>query len=554
MKNQWNPKADLVITNAKIYTVALTIEEIKAGKTEFPILQRGYVAAKDGRTIAVGERPDDCLIGEHTSVIDAGGMTLAPGFIDSHMHAIGAGTDLLDVNLEKASSKGEMLSAIGERAATTEKGRWIKASGWNELVWEDKETPTRRDLDSVTEGHPVVCVRACHHVYAVNSKALAMAGIAKDAPNPDGGIIGRYEDGEPNGLLYENSAMDLIHRVMPPVDESKLVDAIKAIGAVINSFGITSCIDANLRPGMIRAYHKAHALGALSYRSRMMFYLDQARGDAAYQLKKIEETPAVTGFGNDMLKFNGLKITLDGVPATGTAYMRKPYEHMPETGGRTTFSQEDVYQMVDYASSLGWQVGIHCCGDKAADIAIGAYISAYNKAREDLRHYIIHHSVVQPDQFPLLKEYGVPVASQPTIALLLGEQNLIGEEMAGRYMYGKSYFDYGVILGGSSDFPVSPCSPLQGMYAAVTRLGADGRVWNEQEKLTPAQALIMWTKNSAYFSHDDKRAGSVEVGNYADYVLLDAPILEVSPERIRDAKVLYTIVDGKVVFRDNGAD
>ncbi len=155
---------------------------------------------------------------------------------------------------------------------------------------------------------------------------------------------------------------------------------------------------------------------------------------------------------------------------------------------------------------------------------------------------------VHPDQFPLLKKFNIPVTSQPAIGLLMGEQNLIGKELAGRYLLGRTYFENGIVFGGSSDFPVVPCNPILGMYAAVTRFGADGHIWNEKEALTPAQVLIMWTKNSVYFSNEEDVMGSIEVGNFADYVLLDTPLLEVEPELIKNARVVRTIVGGKTVY------
>jgi predicted amidohydrolase YtcJ len=551
MRRVWTPTADLVIKNVTIYTVALTIEEIKAGKTEFPIIRNGFVAAKDGRTIAIGTQLDNGLIGNQTEIVDGTGLTLVPGFVDSHLHALGAGIEQLTVSFEGVTSKQELLTRLKDRADQTPKGDWISGAGWNELVWDVKSAPTRYDLDAVSKEHPVVCTRLCHHVMAVNSAALALAGVSRATPDPEGGIIGRDNDGEPNGLLYENSAMELIYRAVPPIHQSQLTDAIVSIGKTLNANGVTACIDANLEGPMIRAYQQAYLEGCLSYRCRMMVYLDKARGDASYHLKRIEELPALTGYGNDILKYNGLKITLDGIPATGTACMRAPYAHMPETSGSAMFTRPEIEAIVHKAAECRWQVGIHCCGDLSADIAIKAYADTYADGREDLRHYIIHHAVVQPDQFPLLRKFSIPVTSQPAIGLLMGEQCLIGTEMAGRYLLGRTYFENGIIFGGSSDFPVVPCSPLMGMYAAVTRIGADGNVWNERERLTPAQALIMWTKNSAYFSHDDDVMGSIEVGNFADYVLLDTPILEVEPEKIKETKVIRTVVGGKTVYESD---
>ena len=548
MKKTWSPTADLIIHNVRIYTVDLTIEEIRSGKTAFTVIENGFAAAKEGKTIAVGEGLDETLIGPETRLIDGEGNTLIPGLIDSHMHALFAGIESMGVSFQGAKSKEDFVSILSEKAAKVPVGKWIKGSDWNELVWEKREAPTREDLDRAAPDHPVLCCRLCHHVYAVNSKALEIAGITKDTPDPDGGIIGRDAQGNPNGLLYENSAMGLIDAVIPELTEEELIHAIELIGKTMNAFGITSCIDANMSFDCMRAYLQADKQARLTYRSSMMFYLDKAWGDIDYHLNRIYEMPAVTGFGNSMVKFNGIKVTLDGIPATGTAAMRKPYEHMPETSGYTTITEEEMKKVARLAAKYNWQIGVHCCGDRSADVAIASFMEAYQENLNDARHYIIHHAVMQPDQLPLMKKYNIPITVQPTIAWKMGEQALIGEEMTNRYMQFKSCSDAGILVAGSTDCPVVSCNPFWGMYGAITRLGADGKVYGADQAYTPAQTLIMWTKASAYFSHDEDKMGSVEVGNFADYALIDTPVLEASPEQIRDTRVLKTVLGGKIVY------
>jgi predicted amidohydrolase YtcJ len=548
MRKTWSSSADLLIKNAKIYTVDLTVAEILAGKTDFTVIENGYVAAKDGKTIAMGTGAYEHLLGAETEVIDAKGKTLVPGLIDSHMHAMFAGTELMSVNFKDTRSKDEFVALLQKKANATEKGQWVKGCEWNELVWDIKEAPTKEDLDKVSTEHPIMCCRLCHHVYVVNSKALELAGITRDTKDPDGGIIGRDDSGEPNGLMYENSAMGLIDNAIPALTDEELIQAIEGIGSVMNSFGLTSCIDANMTFDQMRAYYQAYKQGRLTYRENMMFYLDKAWGDVDYHLRRIHEMTAVTGFGNEMVKLNGIKVTLDGIPATGTAAMRKPYEHMPETSGYTTITEDEMIAVARLSAKYNWQIGVHCCGDRSADVAIKAFIEAYKVNPNDARHYIIHHAVYQPDQLALMKEYKIPITVQPTIAWLMGEQPLIGEEMCSRYQMFKKFSDAGVLVAGSTDCPVVSCSPFLGMYGAITRLGANGTVYGADQAYTAVQTLIMWTKASAYFSHDDDKMGSIETGNFADYALLDTDIIQASPEEIRDTKVLKTILGGRVVY------
>lgn len=548
MKPTYRPAADLIIKNAKIYTIDLTIDEILSGKTDFTIIDSGSVAVKEKKIIAVGETIPEYMIDGETKVIDAGGKVLLPGLIDSHMHAMFAGTELANVNFKDMRSKEEFLHLLKEKADKTPKGAWIKGCEWNELVWADKAAPTKYDLDKVAPDNPVMCCRLCHHVYVVNSKALELADIVRETPDPPGGIIGRDADGEPNGLLYENSAMGLIDEVIPPLTEDELIDAIAGMGKIMNSYGITSCIDANMTFDQIRAYQQAYRKGRLTYRENIMFYLDKAWGDIDYHLRRIDEMTAVTGFGNEMVKFNGIKVTLDGIPATGTAAMREPYEHMPETSGYTTITEEEMITVAKLAARRNWQIGVHCCGDRSVDVAIKSFVEAYKVNPSDARHYIIHHAVYQPDQLPLMKEYKIPITVQPAINWLMGEQSLIGEKMTARYQAFKTFMDAGILVGGSSDCPVVSCNPFLGMYGAITMLAADGKIYQPNQKININQALIMWTKSSAYFSHDDGVMGSIEAGNYADLCLVDTDLLTASPEAVRDTKVLLTLLGGEIVY------
>ena len=296
MSKTWTQYADLVIKNANIYTVALSVEDIQAGKNDFPIYDNGFVAAKDGKTIGVGPGDGSEFIGPETKVIDAGGKTLIPGMIDSHMHAFFSGVELLGANLEGLSDLEAFKKSLKDYADKIPAGQWVKGSAWNEMVWDNKKMPTRHDLDAVTTKHPVYCIRLCHHVYVVNSKALELAGITKDTPDPEGGKIGRDENGEPDGLLYENSAMGLIDDVVPPLTEEQLIDVIESMGQVLNGFGLTSCIDCNLPLDYMRAYLQAKKKDRLTYRANLMFYLDKAMGDMPYHLKRIEAMTAGNGF------------------------------------------------------------------------------------------------------------------------------------------------------------------------------------------------------------------------------------------------------------------
>jgi predicted amidohydrolase YtcJ len=347
--------------------------------------------------------------------------------------------------------------------------------------------------------------------------------------------------------------MRLVQAVIPPLTEDERVRAIERIGARLNRFGITGVIDANLSFAQMRAYALAHSRGQLSYRTRLMFYLDSADGDAAYHLRRLDEMPVVTGFGDGMIKLNGVKITLDGIPAMGTAYMRKPYRHMPETRGYPTIVQEDLDALILKAASYHWQVGLHVIGDSAVDMALRAYDKAngaYGPIRDD-RYYLIHMPFPHPEQLEIMKRLNVSLATQPTIFHMMGEGNILHPEQMKINNAIKPFADCGVIAAGSSDHPVAPCDPFLGMYAAVTRKTSDGEIWGGEYAVSPRYALLMWTKNAAYLSHDEGKQGALVPGYFADMVLTDRDVLDCPHERIKDVKALLTIVGGKIVYKED---
>lgn len=549
MSKKWYPYADLVIKNANIYTVDLTIQEIQNGNYDFTIIPNGYVAVKDGKIIGVGKGGGDNFIGIETTVEDAQGKTVIPGLIDSHMHAMFAAMDLSNVALEKCKSLDEMLGLLKGRAAVELPGKWIKGAAWNELSWNDGKKPDRAALDSVSTEHPIFAKRLCCHVIVANSMALKLAGITRDTPDPDGGRIGRDENGEPNGWLYENSAMDLVEKVFPAKTEEELIDGIVGIGKYINSVGITSLIDCNMTFDCMRSYKEAYKAGKLTYRDNMMFYLDKAIGDIPYHLNRIKEMVCVTGFGDDMLKMNGIKVTYDGIPATGTAFMRKNYAHMPETRGYTTITAEELKEVCRYASKYNWQVGVHTIGDAAMDEALDAFeAGGVGKDNKKNRNYLIHAVFPREDMISRMKKMNTPVTLQPTIMGTMGEEAILTEEDCEVNQPAGWYFNEGIICGGSSDFPVVDCNPFIGMGKAISRRCMDGKVHGLQYCLTQKQALIMWTMNSAYFTFDEEKLGSIEVGKLADLLIIDRPILELQPEEIEKTKVLKTYLGGKLVY------
>lgn len=551
----WYPEADLVVQHAKIYTVAITVEEVVAGKTDFPIIEDGGVAAKDGKIIAVGTAADvEGFIGEHTEVIDATGQIMTPGFVECHMHAKWTGEQLLNLDFKGVTSRQAILDTIAEKAATAAPGEWIEGDGYNELIWEDsQELITRRDLDEACPNNPCFLLHMTVHTVAANSLALEAVGYTKDTPQPEGAEIGHYDDGELNGMLYENGALQPMLAAKPALTDEQHIESLVLIGKKLNSFGITSAIDANLNYKQLHIYNEAKKQGKLSYRANLMFYLDPQFGSFEDQMRRIEEMPCVTGFGDDMLKLNGCKVTLDGIPPAFTAaFKRWDYKLRPGFYGDTIYSQEEIDKLVCKATELGWQFGIHTIGDLSEDRALHAFQEA-NKIRDirPLRHYLIHYVLPCEDQWPIMRELGIGVCMQPTIVGTMGESAVFHDDQAMINQAAGLMFKNHILVGGSSDSPVVSPDPIMGMYYAITRHDevTGGTISNgDDAKVTPVQALIMWTKNSAFFSHDDDKMGSVEVGNFADMVLFDDDFIAGPVENYRTTTVAKTILGGKVVY------
>ena len=391
------------------------------------------------------------------------------------------------------------------------------------------------------------------HNVAANSLALEATGYTKDTPQPEGAEIGHYDDGELDGMLYENGALQPLLKAKPALTDEEHVESLRLIGEKLNSYGITSAIDANLNFKQMHMYQDAYKQGKLSYRANLMFYIDPQFGSFKENMQRLEEMDFVTGFGDDMLKINGVKVTLDGVPMAYTACMgRKEYRTRPGFWGVIPDRQEEIDAFVCKATELNWQFGIHTIGDGATDRALHAFQEAAKiKDIKPLRHYLIHYVLPYPEQWPIMKELGIGACMQPTIVSTMGEAPLYWPEQAVHNQSAGQMFKNGITVGGSSDSPVVDPNPMTGMYYAITRIDeTSGEILSvgDEDKVSPIEALIMYTKNSAFFSHDDDKMGSVEVGNFADLCLFDNDFIEGPVEDYLTTTVAKTFLGGTCVF------
>jgi len=527
-------KADLVLVNGRIYS-------FDEGNRVFEAL-----AVKDGKIIFLGSSRDvESLIGDNTLTIDLKGKTVLPGFIDTHIHFIGVGLSLSILDLRDVKSIDEFKGLVKKRVESLEPGKWILGRGWDQDKFSEKRYPNRWDLDEVAPENPIFLRRVCGHIAVANSLALKIAGIDRYTPDPEGGKIDRDENGEPTGILRE-SAMKLVWSKIP---QPSLDDYVKAVELACNealSHGITSVHFVSAIPEEIEALQVARSLGKLKVRVCLYIsaeYLDEL---LVLRLKR--------GFGDDFIKINGVKVLIDGSLGARTAALRSPYSDDPSSMGILTMPIERFRDIVSRAHDGGLQVAVHAIGDRAVELALKVFSEVLSKnPRADHRHRIEHASIMSPELIKLMSDLGVCASIQPRFIISdFWAVDRVGPDRA-KWVYPfKSMIEAGVKIAGGSDCPVDPLDPLYQIYSAVSRGKYDGiklYKYTYDECLTPIEAALLFTKNAAYIGFEEKIKGSLEVGKYADMIVLSEDPFSIDESRIKDVKVLMTIVNGEIVYK-----
>ncbi len=446
---------------------------------------------------------------------------------------------------------------MGEKAERLRPGEWIEGRGWDQAKLAEHRYPTRWDLDNAAPENPVILTRTCGHIAVVNSRALEIAGIDRDTPQPPGGIIDRDGRGEPTGILREAPALNLVRRCIPPPTLERKVEAIEMASRALSEAGITGVIEPGLSAEDMRAYQKALSEGRLTVRVSMMLRALEGGEPLEEGLRRIREFPLITGFGSDMLRFLGVKILIDGGIGGRTALLREPYEGEPENYGILTLPRESLQRLVDEANQHGMTVGVHCAGGMAMDIVLEAYRETDRRRSIRGRRYTLIHAY-QPSGGNIedCRSLGIVVASQPSFLYYLGDSyhENVGAERAARLLPHRSWIDGGVVVASGTDSPVTPYNPFVSLWASIARktevknleLGRD-------EGVTREEAIRMYTWNGAYASFMEGLTGSIEPGKLADLVVIDRDILLCPEDEIRDVKVLRTILGGVTVYEAEAA-
>ncbi len=525
---------DLIVTNAAVWTGVDSAPRAEA------------VAVRDGRIVHVGSNAEVLrLRGEATRQIDARGRLLVPGFIDDHTHFVGGGFALASVDLRPARTPREFTRLLGDHARKLPAGRWITEGNWDHEAWPGAPLPRREWIDSVTPNHPVAVSRLDGHMVIANTRALRLAGITRDTPDPPGGTIVRdARTGEPTGVL-KDEAMSLVFRHVPAPTAEERAEALRTAQQHALERGVTMVNDMGSWADL-EAMRRAHAADSLRIRIYEHVPLDSWR--------RLRDYVAREGRGDAQLKWGGLKGFVDGSLGSTTAWFYQPYVDEPKTSGLMVTDTARLREWIMAADSAGLQVVVHAIGDHANDWLLDVYeqVVAMNGAR-DRRFRIEHAQHLTRDAIARFARLGVYPSMQPYHAIDDGrwaEKRIGPERIKTTYAF-RSLLDAQAPLMFGSDWTVAPIEPLLGIYAAVTRRTLDDahpNGWVPKEKISVEEALRAYTRTNATGSFMEKEIGTLEPGKLADMVLLSENILEIDPVRIRDALVDYTIVGGEVVF------
>jgi predicted amidohydrolase YtcJ len=477
-----------------------------------------------------------------TRIIDAHGMMVVPGFIDAHVHFLDGGFGLASVQLRDAKTPQEFVRRIGEFAKTLPAGSWMTNGDWDHEQW-GGELPRRDWIDGVTPNNPVWVNRLDGHMSLANTTALRAAGITKATQEVAGGTIVRDENGEPTGIFKDN-ATSLVNGVQPDPPAEAEDRALDAAMHYVAGNGVTSITNMGSWRDLA-VFERAHAADRLKTRIYAAVPL------ATWE--RLRDTVHAQGRGDVWLKIGALKGFVDGSLGSHTAAMLEPFTDAPTDTGLFVNTPEQLYAWTSGADKDGLQVIVHAIGDRAIRTQLDIYerVERENGVRD--RRFRIEHAqhVARPD-IPRFAALGVIASMQPYHAIDDGRwaERVIGHERGkGTYAF-RSLLDHHTRLAFGSDWFVAPATPLEGIYAAVTRRTLDGanpNGWYPEQKIGVEDALRAYTSGAAYASFDERDKGTLERGKLADFVIIDRDITRTAPEEIAQARVMMTVVGGRIV-------
>jgi predicted amidohydrolase YtcJ len=497
---------------------------------------------ENGKIIAVGDYNE--LKEEADNEVDLHGAVLYPGFIDNHMHMIGHGQKLLSLDLSKAKSADEMMDMLMNAYPDLKEDEWFIGEGWNENNFADKKIFTRHELDKVTNS-PMFLKRTCRHAAIANLKALELAGITKDTPDPNDGVIERDENGEPTGVLKEGP-MDRMLQLIPEPTEEMLTKALEKSVDDLLSKGLTGAVTDDL--GYYGDYHNPLQAFRNVIGEKKKFRAHLLRRSTVFtQLMEDEAT-----YDKPWIEPGEMKFFIDGSLGGSTALLGGPYANDPSTSGTAVLTDQEIDEHVATARKYGQAVAMHMIGDGAVEKGLDAI--EHHPVPEGKRDRLIHVNVLRDDLVERMKKLPVVLDIQPVFVSsdFPWVMDRLGEERLDWAYAWKRLIDEGFICGAGSDAPIEEVDPLLGIYAAVTR--RKPRETHEgylpKEKLSRFEAVSLFTTGSAATIGKAESRGKLGIGFDADFTILDRDLFEVDVDEILNAEVVMTVVAGDVMFQN----
>lgn len=531
--------ADLIITNARIYTVD------EAHPLADALVVRG------GRVAFVGDtRGALSLRGPQTRVIDLDGKTVIPGMVDAHGHVSGLGTALATVDLTGASSYDEIIARVVAKASTTPPGQWITGRGWDQNRWGDTRFPTHDKLSAALPNNPVVLERVDGHAVLANKQAMDAAHLSAATQDPVGGHVERDASGAPAGVFVDN-AMGLVRRVMPSTTREQEKRQIQAAIADAQHWGLTGVHDAGASPRVIDIYEELGKAGQLNF--RMYAMISGGREESGVLDKWFARGPQ-SGLYGGMLWVRSIKLYADGALGSRGAALLDPYSDDPHNNGLLVSPPAYIQEIATKALQHGFQVNTHAIGDRGNRITLDAYEAALRAVpTADHRFRIEHAQILNYADIPRFAKLGVipsMQASHQTSDMYWAGRRLGVERLPGAYAW-RALLDQGSIIPNGSDFPVEQVNPLISFHSAISRQDANNWPpggWYPEQRMTRDEALKSMTLWPAYAAFQEKELGSLSPGKYADFVVLDQDIMRVPAELVLRTRVLSTWVGGRAVY------
>lgn len=513
-------------------------------------IQADAVYVEQGIIKAIGSRAEIRLqLGDKAySIIDLDGGVVLPGLVDSHMHLSMHGMKLTMLDFSGVSSKAQMLAMVRDRAEITPVGEWIVGLNWNENEFSEPVLPTMQELDEITTSHPIFLTRVCFHAYVGNSVAFTLAGVTESTPDTASGSFGRDGDGKLNGMVYEEAHF-LFAKVQPEPDYATKKEVIRRASLDALSLGLTGVHTEDLRfvgsVETMRRIHQELVEEGIYLRTHQLLYHPH--------LPEIEALGIQAGSGNEWLRMGAIKLFADGAIGARTALLREPYSDMPTTKGTAIHSQAELEGIVSHARRLGYPIAVHAIGDGAAHMVLSALEACPLPEGSSLQDRFIHAQVLDKSLLERLQKLPLIADIQPRFVVsdFPWVLDRVGEERT-EYLYAwKKLLDAGIICGGGSDAPIEPLHPFLGIHAAVTRRkpsqSHDGYL--PTEKLSMLEAISLFTLGGAKTVNESAFRGTIEVGKAADFTVIDHnPFSLESPDKLLEAKVRMTVVNGKVAY------